>query len=106
MTLQPDEKFILGIAFVAILVMAAWYFWSNSHTPFDEPKRDKPSDPSPYSKMAVQVNGKVCGHIGCHTDDSDDVIQANALVVAKSLYGHITPRKFVIVPKVLINIVV
>jgi leucyl-tRNA synthetase len=58
--------------------------------------------------MVVQVNGKLRGQISVALDASDDAIRAAALAeesVQKFVAGA-TPRKVIIVPKKLVNVVV
>ena len=59
-------------------------------------------------QMVVQVNGKLRGQISVNADAGDDVIRAAALAdanVQKFIAGA-QPRKVIIVPRKLVNVVV
>lgn len=59
-------------------------------------------------EMAVQVNGKVCGHIKVATEADEDAIKADALaddIVKTYTEGH-EVKKIIVIPKKIVNIVV
>ena len=58
--------------------------------------------------MVVQVNGKLRGQISVPVDAGDEAIRAAALAEesVRRFVGEATPRKVVIVPRKLVNVVV
>ncbi|MDR1421868.1 MAG: leucine--tRNA ligase [Coriobacteriales bacterium] len=68
------------------------------------------SDPAlalaPTVELAVQVNGKVRGHIEVALDAPEETVRAAALAAVAAQMGSAEPRKVVVVPGKLVSVVV